>query len=115
MSSTTTSAYVSTNEHGVVSIDLARRPPRLCESDEVLLLEGAMASANQLGGGRIVVSCEGFGAQDSHCAADILRLSRIEALWRRHGTLPVTFVQPSSLVLCVLRTLGLYGDDDRRD
>lgn len=113
MSTTTTSAYMSTNEHGVVSIDLVSRPPGLCEEDEALLLEGAMASAHQLGG-RIMVNCEGFGARDSRCAADILRLSRIEALWRRHGTLPVTFVQPSSLVLCVLRTLGLY-DDNRRD
>jgi hypothetical protein len=112
--SATTSAYVSTNEHGVVSIDLVSRPPGLSEDDETLLLEGAMASAHQLGGGRIIVNCEGFGARDSRCVADILRLSRIEALWRRRGTLPVTFVQPSSLVLCVLRTLGLY-DDDRRD
>ena len=111
--STTTSAYVSTSEHGVVSIDFVNRPPGLCEDDETLLIESAMASAHQLGGGRIVVNCEGFGARDRHCAADIVRLSRIEALWRRHGTLPVTFVQPSSLVLCVLRTLGLYDDNCR--
>lgn len=109
----TTSAYVNTNEHGLISIDFLNRPPGLCEEDEILLLESAMASAHRLGGGRIVVNCEGFGRNDPHCAASILRFARIEALWRKHGSLPVTFIQPSFLVLCVLKTLGLYEDRHR--